>query len=307
LGIFSWFGSRADPSIRPRSRAAWGASTAERPRPPGSAAAAPPAEIDAGARFLGWAAAWLGAALTMGFACLITWSALPPRLGFAIAFGVVAGEILLTGVLAPRASRALAATSLLGSGCVLVGLWGAAPGAVTGALLTAALLSGGSVLGAVIGARIERPGHLLAVAAVSGFADLWSVLDRAGPTARLVEAAARAPERLALFALPWPLWGTGSIQPTIGAGDVIFVALYLAAYQRHGLRLARALWGLGLAFAAGLLSLLALERAIPLLPLLGAAAVLADGRARRLAPGERRAVSCVVVVLLGALALRVWG
>jgi hypothetical protein len=264
------------------------------------------AAIADGERFLGWASAWLGSALLMGFACLLKLPGFSPRLGFAIAFALVAGEIVLTCVLAPSASRALAIANLFGSGFVLAGLWGAAPTAFSGALLTAALLSLASVLGAVIGARIERPGHLVAVVVVSSLADLWSVFDRHGPSAQLVSLALSQPERLALFALPWPLWGTGTIQPIIGVGDVAFVALYLAAYERHELALERALWALAAAFALGLTLLLVLERSVPLLPLLGAAVLLADRRTRLLAARELYTVCCVVALLLGALALRIW-
>jgi hypothetical protein len=116
----------------------------------------------------------------------------------------------------------------------------------------------------------------------------------------------REPERIALIALPWPLWGTGTIQPVLGVGDIVFVALYLAAYARHRLSLVRGALGLAAGFFAGLLLLITLERAIPLLPLLGAGAVLGDRGARALEKRELATALAVTAVLLVVLAVRLW-
>ncbi len=228
-----------------------------------------------------------------------------PSWGFAIAFSVLALETLLVARFAPGARVGPAVLAFFGAAWVVAALHGGAPNAENSALLTAALLAGGTAVGAVLGARIEHAGHLLAVALVSGAADLWSAL--AGPTAQLVEEALSQPERIALIALPWPLWGTGTIQPVLGVGDIVFVALYFAAYARHGLSLARAAIGIAGGFFVGLLLLLGLERAIPLLPVLGAGAVLADPRARALSRRELATVLGVTAVILVVLAARLWG
>jgi len=240
----------------------------------------------------------------MALASQLELSWLSPRAGFTVAFGAVSAETLLVASVAPIARARWALLSVLLSACAAVGLHGAAPSALSGALLTLALLLGGSALGAALGARIEHAAHLLAVALVSGLADMWSA--QAGPTARMVESAIAAPERLALFALPWPLWGTGSIQPVLGVGDVVFVALYMAAFRRHGLSLTRAWRGMGAGLALGLLSLLVFERAVPLLPMIGAGAVLSDRRARALERRERVMVWAVTAVLAGVLVTRWW-
>lgn len=237
----------------------------------------------------------------MALACQVSLLWLSPRVGFAIAFVMVALETLGVASLAP-APR-------VPWGTLLVLVWGALsrglePTAVHGAVVTAALLVGGTSLGAALGARIDRAGHLVAVAVVSGIADVWSAF--AGPTAHMVEEALSRPERLPLIALPWPLWGTDTIQPVLGVGDIVFVALYLAAFARHGLSLKRAWLGLAAGFGVGLALLLALERAVPLLPMLGAGAVLADKRARELDKRELFTVLSVAAVLLGILAIRLW-
>lgn len=259
------------------------------------------------ARWAAWLAACLGAALLVGLADALSPASFPARVGYALAFLVVAAEILLAARLVPACGvgPALAALGVFGGG--LWALSGAPPVALPAAGLTLVLLTCTSLVGAMVGARIQRPGHLLAVAAVSGLADLWSVYDAGGPTAQLVDAALAEPERLALFALPFPLFGAGRIEPVIGAGDAVFAALYLAAFERHGLATRRALWGLGLGFVAGLALLLALERSVPLLPLLGAGVVLADPGARSLERRELHTVLVVVVALLCLMGARLWG
>src|SRR5690606_21231116 len=159
----------------------------------------------------------------------------PVQAGFALGFLLVSAEILVASRLVPAAGAGPALAALAAFGLGLWGLSGAPPSPLPAAALTTLLLACTTLIGAALGARIERPGHLLAVAAVSGLADLWSVYDAGGPTAQLVDSALAAPERLALFALPFPLFGTGSIAPMIGAGDVAFAALYLAVFERHQL------------------------------------------------------------------------
>jgi hypothetical protein len=185
---------------------------------------------------------------------------------------------------------------------------------VTGARLTgesaglasAALLWTTTGLGAALGRRIERPGHMLAVAAVSGLADLWSVYDPTGPSAMLARKVASEPDRVTAFALSFPLLGSPHIPAIVGAGDVLFSALYLAVFERHGLPLWKCVSALALAFLAGLVGLLWLERPLPLLPLLGAAVVLSDARARSIEAREGRTV-LVVLALVGTLILvRTW-
>ncbi|MFT3921040.1 MAG: hypothetical protein QM778_00765 [Myxococcales bacterium] len=250
-----------------------------------------------------WILACCGAALLMALASQFEAVWVTPRWGFFLAFAVVALQTLLVACVAPMRRLWLPLGALL-LALAFTALRGSAPGAWTGAALTTALLAGGTAIGAALGARIEHAGHLLAVALVSGLADLWSA--HAGPTARMVADAISRPERLALFALPWPLWGTGTIQPVLGVGDVVFVALYLATFRRHGLSRVRACVGMGAGFALGLGLLLGLERAVPLLPLLGAGAICADRRARALEKRELVLVVAVTAVLAGLLATR-WG
>lgn len=231
---------------------------------------------------------------------------LPPRVAFAIAFLAVSAEILLISPLVPALRTRALWGSALASGGLLSLVAGARLTPESAGLATAALLWTGSLIGAALGARIDKPGHVAAVAAVSGLADLWSVYDPAGPSAVLAQKLAEQPEQISAFALCFPLLGTSHIPALIGAGDLLFCALYLAAYERHGLALRRAVAGLALAFSAGMGLLLWLERPLPLLPLMGAAVVLADPRARSLEKREGRTVLAVLGLVSALLLVRLW-
>ncbi|MDB4986451.1 MAG: hypothetical protein JWN04_1629 [Myxococcaceae bacterium] len=228
----------------------------------------------------------------------------PPMLAFATAYAAVTLEIL---TLAWAAEKASVLRVSIGCGlclAVLLGLARAPASAPFAAVLTCALGAGASLLGAAVGGRIERPGQLAAVALVSGVADLWSVFDPSAPSARFAEQALAHPDQLALFALPFPLLGTTWLPAIIGAGDVAFAALYVAAFRAHALSARRAALALLVAFVIGLVVLVLTLRPIPLLPLLGLAVVLSEPAARSLTGREWRTVSLVCAAMISAIALR---
>lgn len=231
--------------------------------------------------------------------------ALAPIPAFALAYAAVTGEILSLSYYAPRASpRAIA----VAAGLCLLGLLALAraPNTLLSAmLLTLVLGAGASSIGAWVGGRIAKPGQLSAVALVSAIADLWSVFDPSAPSARLAEQVVAHPEQLALFALPYPLLGTALVPAVIGAGDLVFAALYVAAFRAHGLSLRRVLVALGVAFALGLFGLLVTLRPLPLLPLLGLAVLACDPAARSLTRAEWRTVLLLCTGLVTAILVRV--
>lgn len=258
-------------------------------------------------RVLAWfAAGLLACALVASVARVAPNVALAPRPAFALAFAAVSFEILLVALATPAMRGPLLWGILLFTFGTLTLVSGARLTGESAGLASAALLWTATGLGAGLGARIEKPGHLLAVAAVSGLADLWSVYDPAGPSAALARKVAEEPDRVSAFALSFPMLGTEHIPAIIGAGDVLFCALYLAAFERHRLPSWKALSALAIGFALALLGLLWLERPLPLLPLLGGAVVLSDARVRSLEAREGRSV-LVVLALVGALILyRTW-
>jgi hypothetical protein len=229
---------------------------------------------------------------------------LDTRLAFVLAYLSVTAEIMALALAVPRLRALHAGCAVLFAAVPLCLLMGAPATALHAAVLTFALGVAATLLGAGLGARIERPGQIAAVAIVSALADLWSVFDPSAPSARFAEDALARPDQLTIVALPFPLLGTPLIPALIGAGDVLFVALYVAAYRSHRLPIGKLAVALVLAFCVGLLGLLASERALPLLPLLGVAAVASDPAARSLHAREWRTVAMVSALLILAIVLR---
>jgi hypothetical protein len=253
---------------------------------------------------------WLGvgllcAGLVMLCARLAPGFVLTPRPAFAIAFTLVTVEILAVASFTPTLRGPLA----WGAWVTALGALSLVNGArLTGdsaGLATAALLWTATGAGAALGGRIDKPGHLLAVAAVSGLSDLWSVYDPAGPSAVLARKVLEQPEQVTAFALSFPMFGSEHIPAIIGAGDALFAGLYAAAFERHALPRYKVLVALGVGFLLGLFLLLWLEQPVPLLPLLGGAVVASDARVRALPGKEGRSVLVVLAVLSVVLAVRV--
>ena len=121
----------------------------------------------------------------------------------------------------------------------------------------------------------------------------------------MAEQVAAHPEQLALFALPFPLLGTELVPAVIGAGDLVFAALYVAAFRAHRLPLARVMVALSLAFASGLAGLLVTLRPLPLLPLLGLAVLACEPATRSLTRREWRTVLLLCAGLVSAISVRV--
>ena len=204
-------------------------------------------------------------------------ASLSPIVAFAIGFCAVVASVIATSLATPRFSpRAL---PLLILPALLLGLLGFYPGVGLdrAVAVTAALLLGGTLLGTVVGQAIEHPGQLVFVAIVSSAADVLSVFHTSGPSAALAQSEAA----LSVLALPWPMLGIGSVEPFLGAGDIVFTALYVACARRHALLLKRAALALAAGFALTLVAVVVFEAAIPALPLLGLAVIVAEPAARR--------------------------
>ncbi|MCC7535426.1 MAG: hypothetical protein IT379_04410 [Deltaproteobacteria bacterium] len=216
-------------------------------------------------------------------------------IAYIVAFVAVAALGMVAAHMAARISRRAAAISFAVAVSSLgVAAWvGVAPGSAWVLATSVALLVGGSSLGALVGARIDSPGHLLPVVVVSSLVDLASVLHPAGPSANLVES----PRALALLAVWFPLLDAGRLAPILGVGDIVFAALYVAAIRRHGLSLVR----VTVAAIGGLLVTMVLviltAMPLPALPLLGIAVVLAIPEARRIPAADRRNAWLVMVAL----------
>jgi hypothetical protein len=161
-------------------------------------------------------------------------------------------------------------------------------------LVDAALVAIAVALGGAIGRHVEHPGHLLPASLVAASADVVSLLSPSGPT-HAIAANARA---LSLLAVSFPVPGTAEAAPALGLGDLVFIALLLAAARRHalGARRVAALSLLGVALAGAASALV--EGAVPALPAVVAAVLLGVPATRRLRRKDR-----TVAIVAASIAL----
>lgn len=226
-----------------------------------------------------------------------------PLVAYLAGFWAVVSMVIATAWRCPPLRRpALALLVVPAAGLYLV--QHANPSDVDAALIvTACLLFGGTLVGAVVGSGIAHPGHLVFVAIVSAAADVFSVFHPSGPSAAVVQSEAA----LSLLALPWPFLGSSAIEPFLGVGDIVFTALYVACARKHRFALGRTVLALTLGYAVTMVAVVALEVAVPALPFLGFAMVAAHAQARQpphkdRAPGY--ATAALVVVAVAVLLLR---
>jgi hypothetical protein len=247
--------------------------------------------------------AWLTtivAVVALFLAALLVSPALPlaGRAAYVLPFSAVTAAILAAALtspaLTPRALVWLAPPALLLTALALSGA--SADSRLGAAAVLGSLLAAGSLAGAVLGGRIEAPGHLVVVAAASTFADLYSVLHASGPS----QAALHAPRLLSVLALPWPIPGTREVDPMIGVGDVVFAAVYLAAARKHALPVRRITAALAAGFLGTMLLVLTLERPLPVLPALGLAVLAVEPRAWRV-PAKDRVPALIGIAVLGGV------
>jgi hypothetical protein len=212
---------------------------------------------------------------------------MPPVIAFVLGFSAIVAGVLSTSVGCPRPPKVALLGVLVCAGvlAVLSEVGVALPPWLAAAVVTALLLAGATLLGASVGAGVEQAGHLWVVAVVSSLADAASVLSPSGPSAMIAESEVA----LSVLALPWPMLGTDAIEPMLGAGDVVFAALYFAAARKHGLPPWRTWVALASGFALALACVVGLEQAVPALPFLGLAIVVAHPQARALAWLRERA------------------
>jgi hypothetical protein len=126
-------------------------------------------------------------------------------------------------------------------------------------------------VGLLVGRGLQKPNYLVMAAIVGAITDIFSVY--AGPSKHLLGSVA-----FPYVALQWGLIGQGSIEPIVGAGDFIFLALYFYGARKFGLDDRRTLLAMLAAFVVGFLSTLFSPQGIPALPFMSAALLLVHGR-----------------------------
>ncbi|MBW2460977.1 MAG: hypothetical protein JRH11_04980 [Deltaproteobacteria bacterium] len=251
-------------------------------------------------------AAALGASLVVqvAFAVVAPVLVVEARIGFAVAFAMVAGAAVGCGATAPTLgkTRALGLLLTIPVLALLAVYGGALPEVALAAAIAALLLGAGALTGALVGGRIEDAGHLLVVGSVTTLADLYSVLSPRGVTAQIVSN-----ERLlGVLTISWAMPGQDGMFPVIGLGDIVMVAMYLSAARALGLSLGRSIAGLAVGFAAVLGALLVFEEAVPALPFLAVGFLAANPRCLRLRPEDRRPAAVGLAVAVGVFGAGLW-
>ena len=211
---------------------------------------------------------------------------LPPLAAYFVSYGMVVGLVLATCNAAPRLEGRRALWMLIPALLiVMLALFKIrADNAGLAALVLCGVLLGCSALGGLIGGKVEKAGYLLVVAIISASVDAYSVLTPEGITAQVVEDEAL----LSVLAISWPMAGVSELFPILGMGDVTLTALYFVAARRHGLGMGRGVIAFAVAYIAIAVCVVLAERALPALPFLGLAALVAWPEARRI-PREDRA------------------
>ncbi|MEZ4254944.1 MAG: hypothetical protein R3A78_04390 [Polyangiales bacterium] len=223
-----------------------------------------------------------------------------PLLGFAVSFACVVASVLGVSASAPKfPPRALGGLAvpvavLAAARAGWLGLAGVPDFALVPVAVS--LLVAGTLVGATIGGRVQHAGHLSLVAYITSVADLASVLAPQGVTAQIVASR----PTLAVFAISWAIPGHDALEPILGVGDVTMTALYFLAARNLGLPLRRTWFALLIGYVAVLLVLVVGQRAVPALPFLGVAFVLAHPVTFRIRAEDRRAAVLGVVLASAA-------
>jgi hypothetical protein len=188
---------------------------------------------------------------------------------------VVAGGIGLVMIAATTLSLLPARDSVAGPllivlGCGLIaGALNAegAAGVGAGANVAEAMLA--AAIGLLFAHVLRAPAIAIAVPFFVAAIDVWSVAS--GPTEQLLAGGTPSADPLS-FDLP--AWGEMGSAGHLGVSDAIFLAMFAAWAFHHDLRRAATIAGLSLGLLASLALGLALDEAIPALPLIAAGYVL---------------------------------
>jgi hypothetical protein len=186
---------------------------------------------------------------------------------------VATTTLSLLPLLAQRDAVARVVLVLAGSGVAMAALNVGGVGA--GANVFEALVA--AAVGLLFARVLNTAAVAVAVPVFVALVDVWSVAT--GPSAKLLAGGTPASDPLS-FDLP--AWGSMGSAGHVGLSDAVFLAMFAAWAWMHGLRRGATIAGLLCGLIAALLLGVALNRAIPALPLLAAGYLLPN--ADRIAP-----------------------
>ncbi len=157
---------------------------------------------------------------------------------------------------------------VLGAGLLVAALNAdGSAGVGAGANVVEALLA--SAVGLILARLFEVAMSAIAVPLFAAAVDVVSVWN--GPTAWMLEDG---DERVDPLSFDLPAWGGGGSAGHLGLSDAIFLSMFASWSQRYGFRRAPTLLGMVLGLLASLALSVALDQAIPALPLIAAGYLL---------------------------------
>jgi len=200
-----------------------------------------------------------------------------PALPDGDATTIVAGGVGLLMVAFSTLAIVPAAESLAGPLLIALGAGliagalnaGGDAGVGAGANVAEALLAG--AIGVLFARWLATPVIAVAVPIFVGVIDVWSVAS--GPASQLLDNGSEAVDPLS-FDLP--AWGDLGSAGHLGFSDALFASMFAAWAWRYGLRRGPTIVGVTVGLLASLGLGLALDQAIPALPLIAAGYLLAN-------------------------------
>ncbi len=179
---------------------------------------------------------------------------------------LVAGGIGLLMVAATTLSQLPARETVLGPLLMVLGA-GLIAGALNAGSVGAAANVPEALLAAAVGLLFARwlstPAVAIAVPVFVGAIDVWSVAS--GPTSRLLEGGLESSDALSF---DMPAWGQQGSAGQLGVSDAVFLSMFAAWALHHGFRRTATIVGLAAGLIGSLVLSLALDRAVPALPLI---------------------------------------
>lgn len=143
------------------------------------------------------------------------------------------------------------------------------------ALANLGLLVAATSLGLLVARGLRRPNYLVMAAVVGAVTDIFSVY--AGPSKQMLGS-----EAFPYMSYQWGIIGQGGINPCVGAGDFVFLALYFYGARRFGLDDRKTLIAMIIAFTLGYPALVLRPGGIPALPFMSAMLLAVHGRELKL-------------------------
>ena len=179
--------------------------------------------------------------------------------------GVLLAALVTLSLLPAREALAGLLLIILGSGLLVAALNAAGVGA--GANVVEALLA--SATGLILGRLFAAPMSAVAVPLFAAAVDVVSVWN--GPTARMLEDGT---DRVDALSFDLPAWGDSGSAGHLGLSDAAFLSMFAAWSERYGFRSRPTLVAMVLGLLASPALSVALDEAIPALPLIAAGYLL---------------------------------